>query len=159
MIRMPAHPNVLVVCGRPGSWGTQADSIGRSLAALARMLPEATYLLPLDPGSRATALPWVTGLRNVVVTDTLSHADLELALVRSDLVLTDAGGIQEQASGLGKAVLVMRETAREWFIVPAVVSLMSDNPSAPAPGFFGSTVMDQQGNTSAQLGRDPVCVR
>lgn len=46
---------------------------------------------------------------NVILCDPLDYADLIRLMVRSDLVITDSGGLQEEAPSLGKAVLVMRE--------------------------------------------------
>ncbi|GIX19307.1 MAG: hypothetical protein KatS3mg120_0983 [Erythrobacter sp.] len=54
--------------------------------------------------------PALAGLRNVALIDPLDYCDFVAMMEASDLVLTDSGGIQEEAPALGKPVLVMRET-------------------------------------------------
>jgi UDP-N-acetylglucosamine 2-epimerase (non-hydrolysing) len=49
------------------------------------------------------------GEANVVLCEPLDYADLIRLMVRCDLVVTDSGGLQEEAPSLGKAVLVLRE--------------------------------------------------
>ena len=72
----------------------------------------AAHRLPahLNPAVREVLLPPLVGLGNVVITDPLSYSDFSQSLNRSTLVLTDSGGVQEEAPSLGKPVLVMRET-------------------------------------------------
>jgi UDP-N-acetylglucosamine 2-epimerase (non-hydrolysing) len=55
-------------------------------------------------------LPPLAGLPNVVITDPLSYSDFSQALNRSTVILTDSGGVQEEAPSLGKPVLVTRDT-------------------------------------------------
>jgi UDP-N-acetylglucosamine 2-epimerase (non-hydrolysing) len=64
----------------------------------------------LNPVVREVLLPPLVGLVNVVITDPLSYSDFCQVLNRSTIVLTDSGGVQEEAPSLGKPVLVTRET-------------------------------------------------
>jgi len=86
--------------------------VGRALGLLAARYPDVDIVLPahLNPAVREVLLPPLRGLRNVLVTDPLSYGDFAQALAASDVVLTDSGGVQEEAPSLGKPVLVMRET-------------------------------------------------
>jgi UDP-N-acetylglucosamine 2-epimerase (non-hydrolysing) len=61
-----------------------------------------------NPVVRESLLPPLHGLPNVVVTEPLPYADFTQVLARSHIVLTDSGGVQEEAPSLGKPVLVMR---------------------------------------------------
>jgi UDP-N-acetylglucosamine 2-epimerase (non-hydrolysing) len=103
---------LLVTSHRRESWGPPmrraADAIGR----IARAHPDLLVLLPahLNPVVREVLLPPLAELTNVVITDPLSYSDFSQALNRSTVVLTDSGGVQEEAPSLGKPVLVMRET-------------------------------------------------
>ena len=54
-------------------------------------------------------LPRVEKFDNVLVTEPLSYGEFTTVMAASDVVLTDSGGIQEEAPSLGKPVLVMRE--------------------------------------------------
>ena len=83
-----------------------------ALAEIARRHPDLLILLPahLNPVVREVLLPPLAGLDNVVITEPLNYTDFSQALSRAKVVLTDSGGVQEEAPSLGKPVLVMRET-------------------------------------------------
>jgi UDP-N-acetylglucosamine 2-epimerase (non-hydrolysing) len=70
------------------------------------------FLLPahLNPMVREVLLPPLQGLDNVVITEPLSYGDFARAMKESAIVLTDSGGVQEEAPSVGKPVLVLRET-------------------------------------------------
>jgi UDP-N-acetylglucosamine 2-epimerase (non-hydrolysing) len=103
---------LLVTSHRRESWGEPMRRTANALARIARAQPELLIVLPahLNPVVREVLLPPLAGLGNVVITDPLSYSDFSQALNRSTLVLTDSGGVQEEAPSLGKPVLVMRET-------------------------------------------------
>jgi UDP-N-acetylglucosamine 2-epimerase (non-hydrolysing) len=103
---------LLVTSHRRESWGLPMQRTAISLARIAHARPELLIVLPahLNPVVREVLLPPLVGLENVVITDPLSYGDFSQALNRSALVLTDSGGVQEEAPSLGKPVLVMRET-------------------------------------------------
>lgn len=106
------RPMVLVTAHRRESWGEPMACAARGIARLARDFPEMTFLLPahLNPIVRDVLFPPLKGLDNVIITDPLSYSDFALAMASSTIVLTDSGGVQEEAPSLGKPVLVMRET-------------------------------------------------
>ena len=103
---------VLVTTHRRESWGAPMARTARALARLAAAFPEVLYVLPahLNPTVREVLLPPLEGLANVVVTEPLAYGDMAYVLAASELVLTDSGGVQEEAPSLGKPVLVLRET-------------------------------------------------
>jgi len=84
----------------------------RAIARLAKLHPEVAFLLPahLNPTVREVLLPPLVSLDNVVVTEPLGYADFARAMDASTIMLTDSGGVQEEAPSLGKPVLVLRET-------------------------------------------------
>lgn len=103
---------VLVTAHRRESWGAPMARTARAVARLARSFPDTAFLLPahLNPAVREVLLPPLAGLDNVVVTEPLGYGDFAGAMNRAQVVLTDSGGVQEEAPSLGKPVLVMRET-------------------------------------------------
>ncbi|WP_233188316.1 non-hydrolyzing UDP-N-acetylglucosamine 2-epimerase [Actinomyces qiguomingii] len=114
LVRATADPGrriVLVTAHRRESWGRPMHGIGRALARIARSHPDEVIVLPAhrNPKVRAALLPHVEGLDNVVVTEPLQYGQFCTLMNRSHLVLTDSGGIQEEAPALSKPVLVMRE--------------------------------------------------
>jgi len=110
--RIGPRPFVLVTSHRRESWGEPMASTARALARLARAFPDVALVLPahLNPAVREVLLPPLVGLENVIVTDPLAYGDFAKAMATCTLVLTDSGGVQEEAPSLGKPVLVLRET-------------------------------------------------
>ena len=109
----PAETDMLLVTShRRESWGEPMRRAAIALAEIARTHPRLSVVLPahLNPVVREVLLPPLSGLDNVVITEPLSYTDFSQALARSTVVLTDSGGVQEEAPSLGKPVLVMRET-------------------------------------------------
>src|SRR5699024_9322653 len=101
--------------------------IGSAVANLARKYPELTVVFPIhrNPKVRAAIRPAVEGLHNVLLIEPLSYAAFTRVLSLADIVLTDSGGVQEEAPSLGKPVLVMREnTERPEAVVAGTVKLI-----------------------------------
>lgn len=103
---------VLVTAHRRESWGGGHAAVARALAEIARTEPDVLIVFPVhrNPTVRETILPALAGLENVLVVEPLGYRGLVRLLRRADLILTDSGGIQEEAPSLGKPVLVLRET-------------------------------------------------
>jgi UDP-N-acetylglucosamine 2-epimerase (non-hydrolysing) len=102
---------MLVTTHRRENWGGAMEGVGRALKALAQRYPEQLLVLPAhrNPIVREAVLPYLTGLDNVVVTEPLAYGEFTRLMAASKIVLTDSGGVQEEAPSLGKPVLVMRE--------------------------------------------------
>nr|WP_276584645.1 UDP-N-acetylglucosamine 2-epimerase (non-hydrolyzing) [Brevibacterium permense] len=105
------RPKLLVTTHRRENLGSSMENIGDALAELAAARPELLILLPAhrNPLVREAVLPRVDKFDNVLVTEPLSYGEFTTVMAASDVVLTDSGGIQEEAPSLGKPVLVMRE--------------------------------------------------
>ncbi|HQW73305.1 MAG TPA: UDP-N-acetylglucosamine 2-epimerase (non-hydrolyzing) [Ornithinibacter sp.] len=104
------RPVLLVTTHRRENWGPAMEGVGRALRRIALAFPEQVIVLPAhrNPVVRESLLPPLHGLPNVLVTEPLPYADFTQVLARSHIVLTDSGGVQEEAPSLGKPVLVMR---------------------------------------------------
>jgi UDP-N-acetylglucosamine 2-epimerase (non-hydrolysing) len=125
-------PVLLVTTHRRESWGEPMRGIGRALGEIARTFPDVTVLLPAhrNPLVRDAVLPSVAGLANVVVTEPLAYAEFAHLTRRAHVVLTDSGGVQEEAPSLGKPVLVMRETTeRPEAVTAGTVRLVGTDPA------------------------------
>ena len=105
-------PVLLVTTHRRESWGRRMQDVAGALAKLARRHPDLIVVLPLHPNPvvREALLPALRGLRNVMLVEPLTYGAFVRLLQRCTLVLTDSGGVQEEAPSLGKPVLVMRDT-------------------------------------------------
>ncbi|MCW2759375.1 MAG: hypothetical protein JWO46_3121 [Nocardioidaceae bacterium] len=109
---LDGRPAVLVTSHRRESWGEPMARTAAAIAQLAREFPDVQFVLPahLNPRVREVLLPPLEHLANVTVTEPLSYSDFARAMAASTLMLTDSGGVQEEAPSLGKPVLVLRET-------------------------------------------------
>lgn len=112
LAKLRGRRTVLITAHRRESWGEPMTRAARAMARLAHQFPETQFLLPahLNPVVRDILLPVLQHLPNVVITDPLGYSDFVGAMQASDIVLTDSGGVQEEAPSLGKPVLVMRDT-------------------------------------------------
>lgn len=118
---------LLVTAHRRENLGTAMEDIGAAVAELARKYPELTVVFPIhkNPKVRAAIRPAVEGLENVFLIEPLAYAEFTQVLGLADVVLTDSGGVQEEAPSLGKPVLVMREnTERPEAVVAGTVKLI-----------------------------------
>lgn len=106
------------------------SAIGRAIRHLAERHRDVSVVLPahLNPKVRAAMLPAVQDQPNIIVTDPLPYNEFTKLMSASTLVLTDSGGVQEEAPSLGKPVLVMREnTERPEALDAGTVRLVGAN--------------------------------
>ena len=106
--------------------------IGGAVKDLAEAYPDINFALPLhlNPKVREAVLPEVESLPNVIITDPLPYDQFTKLLARATIILTDSGGVQEEAPALGKPVLVMRQnTERPEAVVAGTVKLVGTNRS------------------------------
>jgi len=104
------QPRMLVTCHRRESWGAGLASIAGALRRLARERV-ATIDLILHPNPAVAAqMRLLLGREpDVCLHSPCTHSDLLQRMLESDLVLSDSGGIQEEAAALGIPLLVLRE--------------------------------------------------
>ncbi|MCG7448242.1 UDP-N-acetylglucosamine 2-epimerase (non-hydrolyzing) [Corynebacterium aurimucosum] len=104
--------------------------IGGAVKDLAEAYPEINFALPLhlNPKVRQAVLPEVEHLPNIIITDPLPYDQFTQLQNRATIILTDSGGVQEEAPALGKPVLVMRQnTERPEAVVAGTVKLVGTN--------------------------------
>ena len=106
------RPMLLVTAHRRESWGEGMVSIGQSLADIAAQRPDVDIVFPIhrNPVVRDAIRPSIESYANVHIVEPLPYGAFSRLLHRATVVLTDSGGVQEEAPSLGKPVLVMRTT-------------------------------------------------
>lgn len=118
---------LLVTTHRRENQGDAMRGVGRALARIATSEPELTIVLPIhkNPAVRDAVLPAIAGHLNVKVIEPLAYGEFTRLLSLAHVVLTDSGGVQEEAPSLGKPVLVMRDnTERPEALVAGTVRLI-----------------------------------
>lgn len=105
-------PVVLVTAHRRESWGEPMRHIFLALRDLINLYPALEIVFPLhkNPAVREPAQQILGELPRVHLIEPLDYAPFVNLMARCCLVLTDSGGLQEEAPSLGKPVLVLRET-------------------------------------------------
>jgi UDP-N-acetylglucosamine 2-epimerase (non-hydrolysing) len=108
----PRRRLVLVTTHRRESFGAPLVSICAAVATLARRRWDCDFVIPVHPNPRvrATLVPALEGRANVHLLEPLGYREFVQLMARAHLILTDSGGIQEEAPALGVPVLVLRET-------------------------------------------------
>jgi UDP-N-acetylglucosamine 2-epimerase (non-hydrolysing) len=108
------RPLVLITGHRRESFGGGFEAICQAIATLARRFPATAFVYPvhLNPEVRAPVQRILGGLRggNIYLIDPLGYREFVALMDRATVILTDSGGVQEEAATLGKPVLVMRTT-------------------------------------------------
>jgi UDP-N-acetylglucosamine 2-epimerase (non-hydrolysing) len=105
-------PLVLITGHRRENFGDGFVNICRAIAKLAEDFPGAAFVYPvhLNPNVREPVYDLLSGRDNVYLIEPLSYLPFVALIELATIVLTDSGGVQEEAPSLGKPVLVMRET-------------------------------------------------
>ena len=103
---------ILITGHRRENFGDGFIQICEAIKILAIANPNFYFIYPvhLNPNVREPVNKILSDLENVHLIEPLQYEDFVLAMKNSYMVLTDSGGIQEEAPGLGKPVLVMRDT-------------------------------------------------
>ncbi|MCS7088525.1 MAG: UDP-N-acetylglucosamine 2-epimerase (non-hydrolyzing) [Thermoflexales bacterium] len=117
-------PLVLITAHRRENFGRGLEDICLAVRELAQQFPQVRFVYPvhLNPNVRAPAYRLLRDIPNVTLTDPLDYATMAHLLRRATLVLTDSGGIQEEAPTFGKPVLVLREITERPEVVEAGVA-------------------------------------
>lgn len=103
---------LLATVHRRENWGEPLQAIAQGFLQVLDKFPDTALLLPLhrNPTVREPLQALLGNHPRVFLTEPLDYAELVGAIGRSHFLLTDSGGLQEEAPSLGKPVLVLRET-------------------------------------------------
>jgi UDP-N-acetylglucosamine 2-epimerase (non-hydrolysing) len=144
---------VLITGHRRENFGKGFEDICRSIAELSRRFPETQFVYPvhLNPNVREPVMRLLGAggsggalSPNVHLLEPLPYLPFVGMLERATIILTDSGGIQEEAPSLGKPVLVMRETTERPEAVQAgTVRLVGTDPEKIV-GEMSRLILDAQ---------------
>lgn len=118
---------ILVTSHRRENFGKPFSEICRAIHSLANKNPNIQFLYPVhpNPNVKDVAYSMLGDLHNVILCDPLDYAPFVAAMKIAYLVISDSGGVQEEAPALGKPVLVLRdETERPEAVEEGVVKLV-----------------------------------
>jgi len=121
---------VLVTSHRRENFGEPFRNICRALSTLAKRNPDIQILYPVhpNPNVKDVAHEMLGHCGNVILCEPLDYAPFVAAMKKAYLIISDSGGVQEEAPALGKPVLVLRdETERPEAVDMGVVKLVGPN--------------------------------
>jgi UDP-N-acetylglucosamine 2-epimerase (non-hydrolysing) len=125
-------PMILVTCHRRESWGHGLQAIAAALAELARdEVAQIQVVLHPNPRVSRTMRALLGPLPGIALIEACSHSELVERMRDADLILSDSGGIQEEAPALGVPLLVLREkTERPEGVVTGNMRLVGTSTEA-----------------------------
>jgi len=131
--KLPPHvPLLLVTVHRRESWGKPLESVCEALIEILKSFPRLWIIIPMhkNPLVRETWQRYLSDIPNVILCDALEYDDFVWIMNRSTLILTDSGGIQEEAATLKKPVLILRDvTERPEALSEGTALLVGREPS------------------------------
>ncbi len=131
-----AHRIILATVHRRENWGAPLEDIITSFQQILEQFPETALLLPLhrNPTVREPLQAALGDHPRAFLTEPLDYPQLVGAMQRCTLLMTDSGGIQEEAPGLGKPALVLRETTeRPEAVMAGTAKLIGTDPAKVVP--------------------------
>jgi UDP-N-acetylglucosamine 2-epimerase (non-hydrolysing) len=138
-------PFVLITGHRRENFGEGIRQICEAITALARRYPDHRFVYPvhLNPNVKQHVDRLLGGLANVRLIAPQGYRNFVALMARCRLVLTDSGGVQEEAPSLGKPVLVMRDTTERPEGVEAGTAILT-GPHAPRIVEHTSRLLDDR---------------
>jgi UDP-N-acetylglucosamine 2-epimerase (non-hydrolysing) len=133
----PARKLILITGHRRENFGQGFIDLCSAIRDLANAHPDWDLLYPvhLNPNVRKPVYDILAGLENVLLIEPEDYAPFVWLMDRSDMILTDSGGIQEEGPALGKPVLVMRDvTERPEAVEAGTVRLVGTDRARIAEG-------------------------
>jgi UDP-N-acetylglucosamine 2-epimerase (non-hydrolysing) len=137
---------ILLTAHRRESWGEPLKRICRAVERLRAQFPDSWLLVPMhmNPAVRETIQAFFKDKEKVVLTDPLDYPDFVWAMNRSRLILSDSGGVQEEASALRKPVLVLREVTERPEAVESGSALLVGTDEERIANTAASLIQDQK---------------
>ncbi len=123
---------VLITGHRRENFGQGFLDMCSAIKTLAESHPDVNFVYPvhLNPNVQKPVLELLSGINNVYLIAPLDYEPFVYLMSKTYLILTDSGGIQEEAPSLGKPVLVMRDTTeRPEALEAGTVKLVGTNPA------------------------------
>jgi UDP-N-acetylglucosamine 2-epimerase (non-hydrolysing) len=137
---------LLATVHRRENWGERLGEIGAGFLELLERFPDTALLLPLhrNPTVREPLQALLGNHPRAFLTEPLDYDQLVAAMRGCTLVLTDSGGLQEEAPALGKPVLVLRRTTERPEAVDAGTARLIGTASADILAEASTLLSDSQ---------------
>lgn len=150
-------PMVLITGHRRENFGDGIEQICKAIATLARRFPDHRFVYPvhLNPNVLVHVNRLLGNLPNVKLIAPQGYRNFVALMARCRLVMTDSGGVQEEAPSLGKPVLVMRDTTERPEGVTAGTALLTGPDAAAIERHATRLLSDEAAYRSMATARNP----
>jgi UDP-N-acetylglucosamine 2-epimerase (non-hydrolysing) len=147
-------PRLLVTCHRRENWGEGLAAIASALTEIASEgIAGIEVILHPNPIVSGQMRAMLLGQAGIALRHACSHSDTVEAMLRSDLLLSDSGGIQEEATALGVPLLVLRRTTeRPEAIAGGIVELVGTDADRIVRAVRRRLARKSQGGASLPFG-------
>lgn len=137
---------ILLTCHRRENWGKPMERIFSAVRRIAEEHPDHRVVFPMhkNPLVREIAYKIFGGQENVTLIEPLDYQPFAKLMRESYLILTDSGGIQEEAPGLGKPVIVLREETERPEAVEAGTVVIGGTETEPLYSIIKKLIGDQE---------------
>jgi UDP-N-acetylglucosamine 2-epimerase (non-hydrolysing) len=117
---------ITVTLHQRGSWGDLIQNICKGIIEIAKAYPNTLTILPahFNPTVRAVVTKELSGFKNIRVIDPLNYNDFIGLMKASMFIITDSGGVQEEAAALRRPVLVARKVTERREGIQSGISMM-----------------------------------
>ncbi len=150
-------PMVLITGHRRENFGSGIEQICQALAALANDFPDHRFVYPvhLNPNVLGHVNRVLGNVSNVRLIPPQGYRNFVALMARCRLVLTDSGGVQEEAPSLGKPVLVMRDTTERPEGVAAGTAILTGPNASAIVAHAARLLTDEAAYRSMATARNP----
>ncbi len=148
---------ILITAHRRESFGEGIENVCRAIGTLAERFPDCEFIYPVHPNEnvRRPVQQMLAGIENIRLVEPADYPEFVWLMDRSTLILTDSGGVQEEAPSLRRPVLVMRETTERPEVVEAgAAQLVGTSVDAIVEG-AATLLTDQNAYAACQIDRNP----
>lgn len=153
----PGRRVILVTGHRRESFGGGFERICQALMEIAQQHPDVDIVYPvhLNPNVREPVNRLLSGIGNIHLIQPLDYLPFVHLMSRSHIILTDSGGIQEEAPSLGKPVLVMRDTTERPEAVSAGTVKLVGTDSATIVREINNLLLDHNAYQAMSYAHNP----
>lgn len=148
---------VLITGHRRENIGPRFNEAFGAIATLARRFPDTDFVYPvhLNPNVRGAAMQILSGLDNMHLIDPVPYPEMVALMQRATVILTDSGGIQEEAPSFKVPVLVMRDhTERQEAVEAGAAKLVGAEPARIVPE-VSNLLENEAARRAMQVERNP----
>lgn len=118
---------ILITSHRRENFGDGLENIIKAILSLSERYPEYQFVYPvhLNPNVQEPVNRLLAGKNNIILMDPLPYDQLVYLMMHSHIILTDSGGLQEEAPELNKPVIILRDTTERPEVIEAGCGILA----------------------------------